>query len=337
MKCREVKQALVAYLDGEVMPSERTLVEAHLAGCPECERELSALASSRGTIAGALRTLASEAEPSPQAWAHLESRLTEESRGADPGVATGVTPLLRKGARPMRLRWRIALGTAGAVVLAAAVIAAVPTSRAAAGGFFAGVLHIYQYTPMQASYLPAGFQESPEFSAGSISVGMGPGAAVPGGGAQSGQASDVVETEQALYRNGDQFVLIRTVKKDGTALPEGEKVTVKGEKAVVVTGLSGTFDFAPPADLGGSVNGPTNIQGASGEGVITVTAGGDGQTSTQAAGLPPAVAPLTYQNAVSLAWIVDGTRIEILSNLPLAELLKIAEGLVPGKSSEVED
>ena len=41
-------------------------------------------------------------------------------------------------------------------------------------------------------------------------------------------------------------------------------------------------------------------------------------------------AAFTYQNAIKLTWIVDGTRVEVLSNLPLEELLKVAEGLKLG-------
>jgi len=38
MKCHQVSALLVAYLDGEVTPSERILIEAHLAGCDTCRR-----------------------------------------------------------------------------------------------------------------------------------------------------------------------------------------------------------------------------------------------------------------------------------------------------------
>ncbi len=166
MKCREVKKALVAYLDGEVMPSERTLIEAHLAGCESCERELSALGSSRGQVTNSLKTTAAQAAPSPQAWSHLQARLAE-----DAGGATKPTHSLRKGDRPMKRRWRIALGTAGAVVLAAAVIAAVPTSRAAAGDFFAGVFNIESGPAAELGYLPVGFESGPVVVAGSASIG----------------------------------------------------------------------------------------------------------------------------------------------------------------------
>ncbi len=43
--CNE--QALVGYLYDECEPAERSAVEAHLATCPACERELEAMRSLR--------------------------------------------------------------------------------------------------------------------------------------------------------------------------------------------------------------------------------------------------------------------------------------------------
>ena len=48
MTCDETRDTLSAYLDEALAPDERSLVAAHLLGCPECRRELEAL---RGTVA----------------------------------------------------------------------------------------------------------------------------------------------------------------------------------------------------------------------------------------------------------------------------------------------
>jgi hypothetical protein len=362
MKCREVRQAFVAYLDGEVMPSERTLIDAHLSGCEACARELRALTSGRTAVCGALKTMAAQASSSPQAWIHLQASLARETEKLE--KRQNIALFQHKGDRPMRLRWRIALGTAGAVVLAAAVIAAVPTSRAAAGDFFADVFHMHQYAPMQLGYLPAGFESSPVYTSGMVAVGVGP------VDAQSGQPADEVQSEQALYRNGDQFIFVKTANDKGAALPAGQAATVNGLPAVLVTGLSGTLDAAPDLPDGsenmttstvtgeaalapvvpGSGSGPVIIQGAGGavvvggDAVITgpaagmstaglsVSSGDTGGANTQFGGTPPEVAPTAYDNATSLTWVVDGTRVEIISNLPVDELIKIAEGLAPGIS-----
>ena len=362
MKCREVKKALVAYLDGEVMPSERTLMEAHLAGCASCEKELSALGSSRGQVTDSLKTMAAQAAPSQQAWSHLQARIAENAGGAKKH-----THSLRKGDRPMKRRWRIALGTAGAVVLAAAVVAAVPTSRAAAGDFFAEVFNIEAGPIAELGYLPVGFESGPVVVAGSASI-----VGAPGEDSQQPQ-----QQEQALYKNGDQFLLVKTSNDGGEPLPQGQAAAVNGVAAVLTTGLSGSWDGLPaPADgevvsvsgsaqiapagagegqlvpitpgAGGATLAPASggvgVAPASGEQPVTIVVGSDGSVvsesgisvsegtpggaATVVGGTPPDMPSITYKDANALTWIVNGTRVEILSNLPVAELQKIAEGLV---------
>jgi hypothetical protein len=340
MKCPEVKNALVAYMDGEVMPSERTLIESHLAGCESCERELSALSSSRRMVAASLKTMAVQATPLPHAWAHLRATIAKDGAGAEKQHRSH-----GKGEHTMRLRWRVALGTAGAVVLAAAVIAAVPSSRAAAGGFFADVFNI-QVGPMtKLAYLPVGFESGPVAAAGSASI--------------SAKGDEGQQEEQTLYKSGDQFLLVKTSTDQGQPLPEGRPIDVNGQAAVLATGLQGSadvmapvLDAAPVESTGGGsapaagsrpltvtgsgsatvVGGNTVITGQ--DGPVTVdggglsTAQGDGAgPSTQTNGPLPEVAPISYADANSLTWVVDGTRVELLSNLPVAELQKIAEGL----------
>lgn len=258
----------------------------------------------------------------------------------------------------MKLRWRIAFGTVGAVVLAAAAIAAVPASRAAAGDFFAQVFHMYEYTPMELSYLPDGF----ESTSGGVTM-------MSGSATQSGQPDDAVTSEQALYNDGDRFILVNTATNDGSKLPQGEKASVKGKKAVIVTGVSGTADGLPelvdlgtasppqgaaaagdqPVDIKGSGSatvvgvgtivtdvGGGSATGAMGEIGVSSSSSGEGGPSVQYSGPPPETKPFAYTNATSLTWIANGMRMEIISNLPVAEILKIAEGLVPGGSKEVQ-
>jgi anti-sigma factor RsiW len=54
MACLEVKERLSAWLDGELVPEERGLIEAHLQGCAGCRQEaahLKALDSVLGELA----------------------------------------------------------------------------------------------------------------------------------------------------------------------------------------------------------------------------------------------------------------------------------------------
>ena len=250
----------------------------------------------------------------------------------------------------MKLRWRAALGTAGAVVLAAAVIAAVPTSRAAAGDFFAEVLHLQSGPSATLGYLPSGFKADAIASAGSGSIGA--------------QGEDLQSQEQTLYQSGDQFVLVKTSNDKGEPLPQGKTAQVNGLAAVLSTGLSGSATIAPPeldaTPVSGSAaaatagSGPVNIVGsdgvtvvggsgvvsgsssavappsggATGEGTITVSVDSAGGPATVVAGEAPSLPAVAYKNGNKLTWVVNGTRIEILSNLSVDELMKIAEGLV---------
>jgi predicted anti-sigma-YlaC factor YlaD len=344
MKCREVRRTLVAYLDGEVMPSERTLIDAHVSRCEACAEELRALSSGRSAVSGALKTAAAQASPSPQAWIHLQTSLAREAQRVQKKQKTSL--LQRKGDRPMRLGWRIALGTVGAVVLAAAVIAAVPASRAAAGDFFAEVFNIQTGPTSQLTYLPAGFALQPEAVAGSLSV--------------SAQGQEPKGQEQALYRSGEKFVWVKTATNAGDqAMPQGQATEVNGIGAVLQTGLSGSADLAqtpdgaPPAPQAGqnqaAGQGPVTVQGSGsavivgGGTVITGTANGSvgsglsvapdsgSQPATETAGAPLELPAVAYQNANSLTWVVDGTRVEVLTNLSVEELTKIAAGLVVKK------
>ena len=40
MKCEEMEQNLIAYLDGKASPAERRGIEAHVAGCAECREQV---------------------------------------------------------------------------------------------------------------------------------------------------------------------------------------------------------------------------------------------------------------------------------------------------------
>ena len=75
MKCQEVNELLVVYSDDEVGPSERTLIQAHLAGCDLCQKKLAALSATQGCVSRSLRVRAAQAAPSPQAWSRLQARL----------------------------------------------------------------------------------------------------------------------------------------------------------------------------------------------------------------------------------------------------------------------
>ena len=55
MNCEQVQSLLVAYLDGEVTPSERTLIQAHLSNCTVCQQELTLLSTARSQVRSMLQ------------------------------------------------------------------------------------------------------------------------------------------------------------------------------------------------------------------------------------------------------------------------------------------
>jgi len=75
MNCDQSQALLFAYSDGEVTPSERALILAHLSGCTVCQQELDLLSTARSRVRSTLQRRASQAVPSRDAWSRLEARL----------------------------------------------------------------------------------------------------------------------------------------------------------------------------------------------------------------------------------------------------------------------
>ncbi len=82
MNCREVKGVLPLYLEGEVTPAEIALVRKHLAGCPDCQRRLEALAATRHHVSQYLHQQGGDATPPLEAWNQLQSRLAQQKQPA---------------------------------------------------------------------------------------------------------------------------------------------------------------------------------------------------------------------------------------------------------------
>src|SRR3990172_7285919 len=80
MNCQETRKLLFAFQEGEVAPSEGTAIQAHLAGCDGCRRELASISSFQSRLRRSLRVSASRSNPSPQAWSLLEARLGAAQR-----------------------------------------------------------------------------------------------------------------------------------------------------------------------------------------------------------------------------------------------------------------
>jgi hypothetical protein len=298
MNCREVNQLLVAYLDNEIIPSERTLIQSHLAGCEKCQRDLAALSSTRNRLSQSLKARAAQATPSPQALSRLQARLADEAHRPShrliPWLAhsapnAGQNYPMLQGTMPMKTK--IAFSVLAGLLLIGATAAFVPPVRAQIVRLFTVIVSgpVDITDPNLPGYLP-------EFNSGPIA----------GGG--SAQAVDVnasqTGTFENIYQKGDKF-LVFTQSGDITTLPDGQAITVNGQPGILTTGLSGQYRQDVP-DATGAVdqnNQPVKIQ------PITID----------------------YTDANKLTWVVGNTKYQLLSNLSVEEMLKIATELVPAK------
>jgi len=145
MNCDEVQSLLLAYLDGEVTPSERALIRAHLSDCTVCQQELNLLSTARSRVRSALQRRASQALPSKEVWSRLEARLPKVQVSLLPEAAqpssnaklsawfSRKAPSVRRisnklfGGVTMQKRW-ILSGLAGVIVLSVLAIVVAQTA-----------------------------------------------------------------------------------------------------------------------------------------------------------------------------------------------------------------
>lgn len=121
-ECQHVRQSLGVYVVGAIDPAERSVVDKHLAGCPDCREELAGLAGLPALLG---RVPFQEAEQITR----FDSERAEagEHLDAEPAEADVLTPLLAKVAHRRRVsRWRsLASVAAVAVIAAGAAIGAI--------------------------------------------------------------------------------------------------------------------------------------------------------------------------------------------------------------------
>jgi hypothetical protein len=198
----------------------------------------------------------------------------------------------------MKTRWRIASGIAGAIVIAAIIVASVPSARASAGEFFGGIFGVTASTGSAEFDTPQSLPEGTfilGFRLDYVPEAVGTDSVYQGGTVSAEPGA--VPRAESLFHRGDSFLYITTAE---VALPDGTPATVNDRPAVLNTGLAGEVQTPP----------------------------GPGQQQTPD--------PIAYENASKLTWDVNGTRIEMLSNLPVDELQKIADGLEKLSSGSIQ-
>jgi hypothetical protein len=70
--CRDIQPDLSAYLDGELAPSRRAEIEAHVTSCPRCQRELAGLRTLAAGVAALPRL-----QPAPRFLAEVRRKIAQ--------------------------------------------------------------------------------------------------------------------------------------------------------------------------------------------------------------------------------------------------------------------
>jgi hypothetical protein len=134
MNCEQVQSLLLSYLDGEITPSERALILAHLSNCTVCQRELNLLYTARDHVRSTLQRRAAQAIPSEKAWSRLEARMAEDAQPSSKFTAwfsrmpRGAGHAFNRSLGDITMRKRYILGS-GAAVLALALVAVLTFQR----------------------------------------------------------------------------------------------------------------------------------------------------------------------------------------------------------------
>lgn len=128
--CLHVRQSLGVYVVGAIDPAERSMVDMHLASCPDCREELAGLAG----LPALLGRVPVE-EAAQLAGFSAERAMPANHPDAGQPPAELLTPLLAKAAHRRRVsRWRNLAAAAAVVVIAAgAALGATQISQAPSG------------------------------------------------------------------------------------------------------------------------------------------------------------------------------------------------------------
>ncbi len=229
MNCKEVNGRLLSYIHGEVTPSEKRLIAAHLSVCQECTAKLESMESLESQIRRHIQQRAERVAAPASGWQALQARLEKEPVSR----SNGLLAELRNSFSGLPLSgWQHA---AAAFLVLLALFALTPAVRAQmqaqiqqiAGGWFnfsspdgqsqAEIGGFSAFTPYHATYLPEGFQLS----------GMG------------GSSAPEVETITLSYNHQERFVeLAESAGQELGPLPLGEQLVINGGTAVFVEGFA---------------------------------------------------------------------------------------------------
>ena len=293
MNCREVLPRINAYLDAEVSPSEKKLIQSHLATCQSCQQELESLGQLQNMLRKQLKTRAANAAPSVEAWSLVQASLSNDlPRLSDPRsirLLSTLPTLPRFGSLGLQ---KVVI----ALLILLALVVSAPSVRARMeswvgswfsfsspdGEDFAAIGGFSAFTPYHATYLPEGFQHS-------------------GTGTITGWPDYVALELTYDHKNGQFFTLLESTGGDARALPSGEELQVGDSRAVFISNFA-----TSSAELVAKIP------------ILSIVTNFD------------------YSNTNMLTWFMGEVKIEMFSNLPEDEMIRIAASLVPMQTSEGE-
>ncbi len=270
MNCQQTRELLPAYLDYEVSTSERRLIQAHLAGCEACQRDLALLSQTRSLVSQSLSHRAAQAAPSPQAWSRLQARLADEAQRPSSRLMTWYkrsAPFAlhaqSKSHGTPTMKIKFALSALALLLVMVAAVACIPTVRTTVR---TQVNKFFYHDPSVPQPQPGYLSEFDDFPI----------------------------VDNVWMNNGHFLCFTPSDVTSGATLPEGDAITVNSQPGKLNTNLSGVYTGAVFQD---------------GQPSITIS----------------------YTKANKLTWIDGGKKYEILSDLPVDELLKVAAKLAPSK------
>ena len=117
MHCRDLEQNAIAFLDGNLAPSERRAVEVHLAACASCRERVQGFSSVFGLL-GEWQAI----QPSPFFQTRLAARLKEEPVSRNWCQSWWQSLWQEDMARPLRPAARPVFAVALAVIMVAATV-----------------------------------------------------------------------------------------------------------------------------------------------------------------------------------------------------------------------
>lgn len=323
MNCYDVQEILTNYLANEVTQSQKKLIQAHLAGCRNCREELEKVSALQSRIRQSLRAQVMDLSPSTQAWNSIETRITRvaplESAGIIQKVQHSIEDLIKKGTTMIKKPVFAALTILIVLITAAAFV---PNVRAQMQEVIGDWFRFrspdqtsslawetnWDFVPLNPTYMPDGLEQKATMVGGddkTTSFGLCykdpvqlPAILRDSSGAEI--MTLLSEENTSDQKDKDRFAAIfQDVSGADNTLPIGKEMRVDGYDASLEENVSGEIKWC----------GYTQ----------------DPQSST---------IPLVYENARRLTWFAGELRLEIISNLPEEDILRIAESMEPAEMGE---